>query len=158
VNNRHLSVTLNCIVFFICFFVFSLSGATHADEESRLYVSNYNISGTSGNGTVSRAGLDGTNAENLGNPGNFLSGGLKIALDNTAGKMYITNYDGNSIVRANLDGTDAKIWETSAACSVCLPVLHWIRPQVKCMWLTGEAADMSFGPTLMERMLKIWGI
>jgi DNA-binding beta-propeller fold protein YncE len=70
---------------------------TAAPQENRMYVVNSH--------TISRANLDGTGGVSLGNLNGTLDGPTYIALDLTAGKMYVTNADSDTISRANLDGT-----------------------------------------------------
>ncbi len=68
----------------------------------RMYVVNYQ------NSKVIRANLDGTGAQDIGNPGSFLSNPTGIAI--SGGKMYIVAIDVSpyKVVQANLDGTGAQ--------------------------------------------------
>ena len=61
-----------------------------------------------GSNSIVQANPDGTGAVDLGNPGNFLTAGQRIALDSDAGKLYITDYDTYNIIRVNVDGTGAE--------------------------------------------------
>ncbi len=77
----------------------TLTPGMAAPSESKMYVVNgyYN--------TVSRANLDGTGGESLGDLNGTLSRPHGIALDVAAGKMYVVNTLSRTISRANLDGT-----------------------------------------------------
>jgi DNA-binding beta-propeller fold protein YncE len=72
-----------------------------AEAVPKIYVANF------GSNTISRANLDGTGGEDLGNlgPGGTLSGPVGIALDVSGNKMYVVNMTSGRISRANLDGT-----------------------------------------------------
>ena len=54
--------------------------------------------------SVIKANLDGSGAKNLGNIGGFLAGPSGIAINATAGKMYVCNTSG-SVTMSNLDGS-----------------------------------------------------
>jgi hypothetical protein len=74
--------------------------ATGNDKAIAIYVAN------DGDPTVSRANMDGTGGVDLGDLDGKLNGATYIALDVSAGKMYVTNWWNTSgVVRANLDGT-----------------------------------------------------
>jgi DNA-binding beta-propeller fold protein YncE len=60
---------------------------------------------TPANSTVTKSNLDGTGGTSLGNIGNFLNTPQGIALNATAGKIYVSNEGGNSITQSNLDGS-----------------------------------------------------
>jgi DNA-binding beta-propeller fold protein YncE len=55
--------------------------------------------------TVTTAFMAGTGGGSLGNLGGTLDSPHGIALDLAAGKMYVTNYNSNTVTVANLDGT-----------------------------------------------------
>jgi len=57
---------------------------------------------------VTVAKLDGTGGGGL-NVGGLLDDPIGIALDLGAGKMYVSNYGNSTLVKANLDGTDAEV-------------------------------------------------
>jgi DNA-binding beta-propeller fold protein YncE len=73
---------------------------TAAPQESKMYVANH------WGDTISRADLDGTGGESLGDLNGTLNGPIGIALDLAAGKMYVTNYGNSTISRADLDGNN----------------------------------------------------
>ena len=52
-----------------------------------------------------RGHADGTGGTSLGKIGGFLNAPEAIAINPTAGKMYVTNKNGNSVTMSNLDGS-----------------------------------------------------
>jgi DNA-binding beta-propeller fold protein YncE len=60
---------------------------------------------TPANSSVTKSNLDGTGGASLGNIGGFLNAPQGIAINATAGKIYISNEGGDSITQSNLDGS-----------------------------------------------------
>jgi DNA-binding beta-propeller fold protein YncE len=60
---------------------------------------------TPANSSVTKSNLDGTGGTSLGNIGGFLNAPQGIAINATAGKIYVSNEGGDSITQSNLDGS-----------------------------------------------------
>lgn len=78
----------------------NVNGVTtaHAAATSHLYA-------VSGSG-VYRVDLDGTHSVRIGTMGDTLTTPQGIALDAVNGKLYVTNFNNNTISQANLDGSE----------------------------------------------------
>lgn len=92
-----------CTFVFITLLALALSnvnGVTtaHAAATSHLYAVNRNTG-------IYRADLDGTHSVRVGTMGDTLAGPFGIALDAVNGKIYVTNFNNNTISQANLDGS-----------------------------------------------------
>ena len=59
--------------------------------------------------TVIRANLDGSDANDLANIAGFLNNPNAIAVNASAGKLYVVNLSGNSVAMSNLDGSNPVI-------------------------------------------------
>ena len=97
-----------CLIATAFLLMFFFGTAIQANAQTKMYVTNYNLNNLPGDDIVSRANLDGTGAENLGNIGGLLILPAGIALDPAAGKMYVVNWGGARVIRANLDGTGGR--------------------------------------------------
>ena len=85
--------------------VFGLAPAATA-ATPRLIIANGGDA-TVANSSITTANLDGSGGRSLGNLGGLLNTPQGIAIDATNGRFYAGNESGNTVTRANLDGTGA---------------------------------------------------